>query len=93
MSCGVCGSECEVERDAPGATCWAESFGKPSFKHDRFFCPCSGEEWHREALPLVWEIRKCPSQRMRDLMQKDLEEVLARGGLPDSAKGENGEAS
>jgi hypothetical protein len=64
-----------------------------SVRHDRFFCPHSKEEWHREACALVEEIQETRSRRVRQLIQKDLEEALARGGLPDSAKGENGEAS
>jgi hypothetical protein len=86
MSCRVRGSECEVERNAWGSTCFAMAVTRRSVRHDRFFCRHSEEEWHREACALVQEIQGTRSRRVRELIQKDLEAVLSHGGLagPDS---------
>jgi hypothetical protein len=89
MSCRVCGSECEVDRNAWGPTGYLMAMGKRSVRHDRFFCRYSEEEWHREACDLVLEIQKTRSRRLRELIQKDLEEALARGGFPGPEKAQN----
>jgi hypothetical protein len=86
MTYRVCGSECEVERNALGPTCTAMAMARRAVRHDKFFCRHSEEEWHREACALVQEIQGTRSRRVRELIQKDLEEALARGKLagPDS---------
>ena len=75
--CRVCKSECEVTRDAYGPTSLASAMAKKHSAHDIFACSHVGEPWHEQALRLITAIEESPSARVAELMQQDLDELLA----------------
>lgn len=75
--CHVCNSECEVTRGAHGPTSFASAMAKKHREHDFFVCPHADAAWHEQALDLVTAIEESPSKRVAQLMQQDLDELLA----------------
>jgi len=78
--CRVCGTECVVEHNINGPTCYAAAMSGSKCLHDRATCPYSDMEWHEEARELMNEMRDTHSKRVRDLIEADLEELLIKNG-------------
>ena len=81
MTCRVCGAKCDVRRGVSGPTSVAAAMGKLSAVHDCYSCPRSQEPWHDEALELVRAIDESHSPSLQALMQKDLDDLLAKHPL------------
>lgn len=79
--CGVCGTECVVERNVNGPTSLAAAWAGHKRLHDVFRCPHYGSEWHTVAIKLIHEMRDTASGRLRALIEADLDELVA-GNLP-----------
>jgi hypothetical protein len=80
-SCRVCGTRCDVRHDVNGPMCWADAVAGRRRVHDQHTCPHAGEGWHDHALTLREEIGRCPSPRVRLLVENDLQELLAEYGF------------
>lgn len=78
--CKVCGTECVVDRNIMGPTCFAAAMGGHKSLHDRAECPHSNAEWHDEAYALWKELGETHSNRVRALIEADLIEVLEANG-------------
>jgi hypothetical protein len=81
INCRVCGTECDVMRDVLGPTSWAGAMAGRKTLHDRFFCPWSGESWHKQAISLIQEMEKTSSPRLRNLILADVIDALREGGM------------
>ncbi|MEE9279427.1 MAG: hypothetical protein V3V67_04575 [Myxococcota bacterium] len=81
LHCRVCGTACEVTRNAYGPTCFAAAIGGMAKLHDDFRCPHSDAEWHDQALNLVMESDGTASKRLSDQIRLDLQELLAENGI------------
>lgn len=81
MTCRVCGTICDVDRNALGPTGWSMGMSSAKVLHDHFKCPHSEKEWHLKALELVIEIEQSPSKRLIDLMKLDLEDLLKENAV------------
>lgn len=83
--CGVCGTECVIQRNVNGPTSWAGAMAGHKRLHDVFQCPHYGSEWHNLSLRLIHEMRDTASERLRALIEADLDELVAEN-LPVQAK-------
>lgn len=75
--CGVCGTECVVEKNVNGPTSWAGAMVGHKRLHDVFRCPHYGSEWHNLAHRLAKEMVATVSNRLRALIEMDLDELVA----------------
>lgn len=80
--CKACGSLCNVERNLPGGTIMSYALRTGATKHDRFICRYVKEEWHIQASRLFRDICDCNSPTLKQIMQKDLNEIIKQN-LPD----------
>jgi hypothetical protein len=78
--CRVCGTECIVEHNIMGPTCFAAAMSGSKCLHDRATCPYSDMAWHEEAHELINELRDTHSKRLRSLIEEDLIELLEANG-------------
>ena len=78
MHCRVCGAKCEVSRDIEGAVSMATSMAGIKVKHDQFSCPNYDKDWHYKAYKLIREIEETHSKRLKELIRKDLNEILEK---------------
>lgn len=79
--CRVCGTECIVEHNIMGPTCFAAAIGgSKGVLHDFAFCPYHDCEWHEEARELINELRDTHSKRLKALIEEDLMEILEANG-------------
>ena len=76
MECRVCGSLCNVKRNATGPTGHLAAMTGNHTRHDSFRCPNIGKDWHDKAVKLVMAINDTPSKSIAAIMNKDLEDVL-----------------
>lgn len=86
--CRVCGALNMVKRNQMGPTSWGAAMaGKESF-YDEFQCPNAEYPWHKEAVKMQREMEETTSQRVKQLYQQDLEEILAEHDckLPESGE-------
>jgi hypothetical protein len=74
--CGVCGTECVVERNINGPTSWAGAMTGHKRLHDVFRCPHYYSGWHEIAYKLAKEYVATASKRLRALIETDLDELL-----------------
>jgi hypothetical protein len=81
INCRVCGTECNVMRDVLGPTSWAGAMAGRKALHDLFFCPWSGESWHKQAISLMQEMEETSSPWLRDLIFADLGDALREEGV------------
>lgn len=75
--CGVCGTECVVERAVHGPTSRWEAMRDGGHLHDVFRCPHYGSQWHDLAHRLAKESVATASRRLRALIEADLDELVA----------------
>ena len=75
--CTICGSKCEVTRNAYGPSSYAGAMARRFDLHDVFVCPHAGKEWHEQAVRLALAIEETPSKRVAELMRQDLRELVA----------------
>jgi hypothetical protein len=47
-----------------------------SHPHDAFKCPNSGQEWHNHLLNLRKELETLHSNKLKELVQQEIEEVM-----------------
>lgn len=80
MWCQACGAVCEVDRNVMGPTGYAEAMGRRGHLHDYFYCPNSGRPWHDQAVELLEALEETPSNSLKQLIRKDLEEIKAKNG-------------
>jgi hypothetical protein len=80
MSCRVCGTNCDVQREVYEPANFVMAQAKISDLYDVFSCPMAGLEWHEEALKLVQAIEQTTSKRVADLMRQDLADILRENG-------------
>jgi hypothetical protein len=80
MACRVCGEPMQVRRDVLGPTGFASAMGGRACwtRHDEFWCVSSDEDWHQQALRLRKEATATPSRAIREILEKEIAEVLAR---------------
>lgn len=76
MSCKVCGTVCDCSRNAYGPTGFAESVGGMGHAHDRFTCPNTDEDWHKQVIGLMREIENTASGSLRAMMTTDIRSIL-----------------
>ncbi len=81
QQCRVCSAFCDANRNVYGPMSFAAAVGKKFDHSDVFVCPNAGEAWHEQALKLVLSIEETPSKRVAELMQLDLDELLAEHGV------------
>ena len=76
MECRVCGTLCDVKRNATGPTGSISAMSGNHTLHDSFHCPNVGKDWHNQAVKLVMAINHSPSKSISTLMSKDLQDLL-----------------
>jgi len=77
VECGVCGTEMNVRRDIQGPTSYVMVIGGSSRKHDFFSCPHREEKWHKQVVELRKFMRTCPSARLNEIVQSEINFVLS----------------
>jgi len=76
--CVVCGTLCNVERDAAGPTSMASAISGQITMHDKHICPHVQHPLH-EAAFRYWEYAKdLPVGRVRTLADRDLQDAVQR---------------
>ena len=75
--CGVCGTECVVEYNINGPTSWAGAMTGHKHLHNVFKCPHYNAEWHNLAYRLTKELVATASNRLRALIETDLDKLVA----------------
>jgi len=83
--CGVCGTECVIERNVDGPTSWAGAMTGHTWFHDVFKCPHYDTRWHSTAYRLAKEMMATASKRLRALIEADLDELLLENLPPRQA--------
>ena len=76
--CRVCGDKTTFIPDNYGPTSFASSLAKKYSIHDVNICPNIETEWHEKALKIVIEIENTASPSLKEIMQKDLEEIILK---------------
>lgn len=76
MYCKVCGTQCKAERSLTNPTGFAEAMAHRGHWHDEFTCPYRNQRWHEQALELVLEMERTPSNRLAHLIRLDLQDIL-----------------
>lgn len=84
--CGVCGTQCVIERNVNGPTSWAGAMANSKWLHDVFKCPYYGMEWHNLAHTLAKESVATVSKRLRALIELDLDELVTENLRPRCSK-------
>ena len=86
--CTVCGTLNNVHRSQKGPTSWASAMAGKESLYDEFYCLHGDQQWHKEAVKLQQELEETASQRVKQLYQQDLNEILAEHGckLPQSGE-------
>ena len=82
MNCRICGDKNNVKRNINTPTSFAESMAKRSHYVDMFSCSNNDKKWHQHAMALSTYISEIPSKKVKDLVQMELDEVLARREMP-----------
>ena len=77
MHCKVCDATMDVARDCDGPTGFAAAMARRSRKHDRFVCPFTDEDWHKQALNLTREAESTSSKKVEMLLLSERSEVIA----------------
>jgi len=80
VTCDVCGAECGVER---GVECY-RPFTRGLGRWDRATCPRGAAPWHETVEELRREADDTASPRVRALIVRDIEDILAAVGNPAS---------
>ncbi len=75
--CNVCNTNCQAERNVLGIKIKYASGTGLDTTHDKFYCPNSNEGWHIEAVSLYLESQNTVSNRISNIIKKDLEDILA----------------
>lgn len=75
-NCDLCGSPMNVKRNCYGPTSWAAAMGGLKRQHDTFTCPFRDEVWHVQAGELTDEMRNTRSQKLRAILQSEIDEIL-----------------
>jgi len=74
--CGVCGGKMGERRNVDGPTGYAESMSGSSHLHDAFSCPCSGEDWHKQAAALRRKAHQIPSLKLAEMFREEANEII-----------------
>lgn len=74
-NCVACGGLMSVQRDCTGPTGWAEAMANRVHPHDTFSCPHHDKDWHKKLVRLVEYRNSCPSQKLKDIVQSEIEEI------------------
>ena len=71
--CEACGILCDVERNrVDQRTMWA----RKTSTFDVFTCPNAGLDWHTEVIKILQAMKDMPSQRIVEIMKKDVDDIL-----------------
>lgn len=86
MTCRVCDTECEVERDVYDVTGMVTAMFRHKTLHDRFTCPHHWKWWHKKALKVVQEMENTASTRLVVMLHDELIDLLAEHGIDNGAE-------
>lgn len=86
--CAVCGTGMSVRRSMVGPASFAEGMAGLKHEHDSWGRPRYDEDWHAHALHLCLERDTLVSERLRVLVQTEINEVLAAVGIDQLVAGE-----
>jgi len=78
MSCLVCGTNCNVERNFSGYRSFASAVSRHKSNFDRFICPNAGLRWHDDVIELMKEHDNTRSKRLKRLLSK-MEQLADKG--------------
>ena len=78
--CEACGTYCDVKRSHVGKR---TRYGRSDSVFDVFNCPNADEHWHTEVIKILEVMRDMPSQRIVDIMKKDVDDIL-RANITDT---------
>ena len=81
MECRVCGTLCDVKRNATGPTGHLSAMSGNQTLHDSFRCPNIGKDCHNEATKLAMAIDRTPSKSIAAVMNKDLQILILSAHL------------
>lgn len=79
LDCGLCGSQCDVERGV-----WIKRtfyIGPNTGVKDVFTCPHRDRAWHKKVESLLREMEPLVSPRLRELIKLDIVDVLRANGI------------
>ena len=76
--CDTCNTKCTVIRNYNGYRGFAAAMGKTRSRFDLFTCPHRSEEWHKDAFQLISEYNQTKSQRLKNLIKKDINDVILK---------------
>lgn len=75
-TCNVCNGLMTVERNCSGPTSSVEAMSGGKHNYDKFTCSNSGKDWHTQAIYLIKEIQRTPSETISDLLREELDQIL-----------------
>ena len=74
--CEVCGCKCTGQLSY-GATSFVSAMAGIEKGHVAYTCPNSHKEWHKTALQLVLERNSFLSHSVRELIEKDINQIIS----------------
>ncbi len=75
-TCGLCGTNMDVQRNVFGPTSFGGAMLKRGHLHDWFECPNRREDWHIQVKKILREAQKTSSTALQELLEKDAKKVL-----------------
>ena len=77
INCNVCNRRCLVQRNVQGIKVKYASGTGLDVSHDKFYCPNSDKNWHKDAVSLFEEYQQTFSKSISRIIKKDLDDLLA----------------
>lgn len=77
MDCVVCGADMNVTRNVNGPRSMVESMGGSKTLHDKFTCPHTDEDWHKQALNIHRKAEETPSKKIEEILLAEKAEIVA----------------
>ena len=77
INCNVCNSRCLVQKKVQGIKVKYASGTGLDVSHDKFYCPNSDKNRHKDAVSLFEEYQQTVSKSISRIIKKDLDDLLA----------------
>ncbi len=76
MTCRACGDKMKVKRKVKGPTSFGEAIARKGHRHDHFFCPNTGTDWHNQLIDLRNSVEDSPSRFAIIKMEEEIGFIL-----------------
>lgn len=76
MFCKVCNTKMLVERDKCDTRSFVQAMSGSKSSFDWFYCPNYDNDWHRQIIALMQEMRETASKKIKAILQEEINEII-----------------